>query len=106
MPIFVESLIRASIEEVWQATQDPALHQRWDLRFSEIEYLQRTSAEAPQRFLYRTRIGLARRCRCYLARRPGQLVRSCIGGSEVRSWSWTRKREPSGDGSKSTMSAA
>jgi DoxX-like family len=32
------------------------LHQRWDLRFTDIEYLPR-KAEQPQKFLYRTRIG-------------------------------------------------
>ena len=57
MPIFVETLIRAPIDEVWRATQDPAAHQRWDLRFSDIEYLPRDGQLAPQRFLYRTRIG-------------------------------------------------
>ncbi|HUP44141.1 MAG TPA: DoxX-like family protein [Thermoanaerobaculia bacterium] len=58
MPIFVETLVRASMDDVWRATQDPALHQRWDLRFSEIEYLPRESDADPVRFLYRTRIGL------------------------------------------------
>ncbi|MCU1229003.1 MAG: hypothetical protein JWO97_1887 [Acidobacteria bacterium] len=57
MPIFVESIIRVPLDEVWRATQEPRLHQRWDLRFSEIEYLPKTSDDAPQRFLYRTRIG-------------------------------------------------
>jgi uncharacterized membrane protein YphA (DoxX/SURF4 family) len=35
----------------------PALHQRWDLRFTEIEYLPRLSQSEPQQFLYSTRIG-------------------------------------------------
>jgi len=39
-----------------QKTQDPALHQRWDLRFSSITYLPKSHNE-PQRFLYQTRIG-------------------------------------------------
>ncbi|RYG37435.1 hypothetical protein EON81_06750 [bacterium] len=38
-------------------TQDPALHERWDLRFSRIEYLPKACPEDPQRFLYSTRIG-------------------------------------------------
>ena len=33
------------------------VHQRWDLRFSEIRYLPRTDESEPQRFLYATRIG-------------------------------------------------
>ena len=56
MGIYVEIFIRASMEELWEKTQNPGLHQRWDLRFSEIEYLPRTEGE-PQRFLYVTRIG-------------------------------------------------
>lgn len=54
--IYVEIPIRASIEELWEKTQNPQLHQRWDLRFTQIEYLPRKGGE-PQRFLYRTRIG-------------------------------------------------
>jgi hypothetical protein len=56
MPIFVETFIRSSIDEVWRRTQDPDLHQRWDVRFSSIEYLPSEDA-SPQRFLYLTRIG-------------------------------------------------
>jgi hypothetical protein len=55
--IFVEIPIRATLDEVWQKTQDPALHQRWDLRFSRIEYLPRPDPAEPQRFRYATRIG-------------------------------------------------
>lgn len=35
-PIYVEIGIRASLERVWTLSQDPALHPRWDLRFSRI----------------------------------------------------------------------
>src|SRR5205823_5471312 len=56
MGIYVEIPIRASMEELWEKTQNPELHQRWDLRFSQIEYLPRQREEL-QRFLYRTRIG-------------------------------------------------
>jgi hypothetical protein len=45
---------------VWHLTQAPDLHARWDLRFTAIEYLPRPDAGAPQRFLYRTRIGFGR----------------------------------------------
>ena len=34
--LYVEIEIRSSIETVWQLTQDPAQHPRWDLRFSSI----------------------------------------------------------------------
>jgi hypothetical protein len=54
--IYVEIPIRASLEELWEKTQNPQLHQRWDLRFTQIEYLPRKGDE-PQRFLYRTRVG-------------------------------------------------
>ena len=54
-PIYVESLIEAPIDELWNATQDPALHQRWDVRFGQIEYLPRVDGE-PQRFRYTTKV--------------------------------------------------
>jgi len=54
--IYVESLIQGEMDELWEKTQNPKLHQRWDLRFSDIEYLPRQDGE-PQRFLYVTRIG-------------------------------------------------
>jgi len=56
MNIYVEIFIRGSMEEIWQKTQEPELHQRWDLRFSEIDYLPRLPGET-QKFLYSTRIG-------------------------------------------------
>lgn len=34
--IYVRSVIRAPVERVWELTQDPELHARWDLRFSAI----------------------------------------------------------------------
>jgi uncharacterized membrane protein len=54
--IYVEIPIRASMDELWEKTQNPQLHQRWDLRFTQIEYLPGESDEL-QKFLYRTRIG-------------------------------------------------
>lgn len=56
MAIYVEIPIRSSMDELWEKTQNPQLHQRWDVRFTDIEYLPR-EAEQPQKFLYRTRIG-------------------------------------------------
>ncbi|RJQ73733.1 SRPBCC family protein [Pseudonocardiaceae bacterium YIM PH 21723] len=49
--LYVETRIRADIERVWHHTQDPARHQRWDLRFTRIEYLPRDTQTA-QRFRY------------------------------------------------------
>jgi hypothetical protein len=55
--IYVETLIRAPLDEVWEKTQSPALHQRWDARFTGIEYLPREDDARPRRFRYSTRIG-------------------------------------------------
>lgn len=56
MSIYVEIRIRGSMDELWEKTQQPNVHQRWDLRFSDIDYLPREPGE-PQKFLYATRIG-------------------------------------------------
>lgn len=48
--------VAADVDRVWEVTQTPALHERWDLRFNRIEYLPRTDGE-PQQFLYSTRLG-------------------------------------------------
>ncbi|UOQ65471.1 DoxX-like family protein [Hymenobacter volaticus] len=45
------------METLWEHTQQPELHQQWDLRFSEISYLPRPTETEPQQFLYATRIG-------------------------------------------------
>ncbi|MEN0641976.1 DoxX-like family protein [Alkalicoccobacillus gibsonii] len=59
-PIYVELPIKAPLEQVWQATQEPERHQQWDLRFSSITYLPKEAGE-PQSFLYQTNIGLGLR---------------------------------------------
>jgi hypothetical protein len=56
MSICVETEIRGSLDDVWRRTQDPLLHQRWDLRFTAIDYLPKRSG-APQQFCYSTRLG-------------------------------------------------
>ncbi|WP_227938833.1 DoxX-like family protein [Alkalihalobacillus deserti] len=56
-PIYVETLINSDIEKVWGYTQDPEIHQQWDLRFSNIDYLPKEKENDPQRFLYKTNIG-------------------------------------------------
>jgi hypothetical protein len=35
-PLYVEIVIHAPMDRVWELTQDTALHARWDLRFSRI----------------------------------------------------------------------
>ena len=55
IPIYVESRIQVPMERLWAATQDPAQHQRWDLRFGTITYLPHVDGE-PQRFTYATSI--------------------------------------------------
>jgi uncharacterized membrane protein YphA (DoxX/SURF4 family) len=45
------------MDDLWAKTQTPSLHERWDLRFTKIEYLPRPDESQPQRFLYSTRIG-------------------------------------------------
>ncbi len=55
--IYVEILIQAELDKVWQLTQQPDLHQRWDPRFTRINYLPRPDPELSQYFLYETRIG-------------------------------------------------
>lgn len=45
------------MDNLWRLTQTPDLHARWDLRFTDIQYLPRLSETEPQRFLYATRIG-------------------------------------------------
>jgi hypothetical protein len=56
-PIYVEITIEGSLDEIWRLTQTPDLHARWDLRFTEIDYLARASPNDPQEFIYATRIG-------------------------------------------------
>lgn len=55
MGLYVEAHIRGDLDDLWTRTQDPAQHQRWDLRFTSIDYLPRAEGE-PQRFRYATRV--------------------------------------------------
>lgn len=56
MGLFVETGIAAEFEVLWQRTQRPDQHQRWDLRFGSITYLPVDGPGSPQRFRYATRI--------------------------------------------------
>ncbi|SDJ76413.1 hypothetical protein [Streptomyces indicus] len=53
--LYVEAFIRADMEDLWERTQNPAEHRRWDLRFGEIDYLPKAAGE-PQHFRYATRL--------------------------------------------------
>lgn len=35
--VYVETLIRADVARVWELSQEPRQHLRWDLRFTSIE---------------------------------------------------------------------
>jgi hypothetical protein len=97
--IYVEILVRGALDDLWGLTQRPELHRRWDLRFSEIEYLPRPDESLPQRFLYTTRIGFGLAIRGW-GESTG--VREAGGGtrtSALRFWSADPKsliREGSG----------
>lgn len=56
--MYVETLVRAPIERVWELTQDPALHSRWDLRFTRITPLDGALESGGYRFRYERRIPL------------------------------------------------
>lgn len=60
-PIYVEIRIRSEMDQLWQLTQTPDAHERWDLRFTHIKYLPRPDPRQPQRFVYTTRIGFGLR---------------------------------------------
>ncbi|MDH6548632.1 hypothetical protein M2164_002877 [Streptomyces sp. SAI-208] len=55
MGLYIETRIRADLDDLWARTQEPSRHQRWDLRFTRITYLPRAQDE-PQRFRYATRV--------------------------------------------------
>lgn len=55
--LYIETKIKCDIDTLWIYTQDPAIHQKWDLRFTEIKYLPKEKPADPQKFLYSTKIG-------------------------------------------------
>lgn len=89
-PIYVERLIAAPMEALWNATQKPDVHERWDLRFTEIRYLPRAAEAEPQRFLYATRIGFGLRI-AGEGESVGQSDRNGDRTSALRFWSDDRK---------------
>jgi hypothetical protein len=89
-PIYVERLIAAPMETLWNATQKPDVHERWDIRFTEIRYLPRETEKEPQRFLYATRIGFGLRI-AGEGESVGQAERDGDRTSALRFWSDDRK---------------
>ena len=99
MSVFVETEIKTTVEDLWNLTQDPAQHERWDIRFSSIEYASLPEPGQPQRFQYETRLGFG-----LAIRGEGETLaeRSLGDGSRVsalRFWSdspWSLIREGRG----------
>ncbi|NUP58145.1 MAG: hypothetical protein HOQ06_01545 [Pseudarthrobacter sp.] len=60
-PIYVETVIRAPLDRIWTLSQDPELHPRWDLRFSNIVPV-RGDRKGPVRFRYEFRLPLHTIC--------------------------------------------
>jgi hypothetical protein len=89
-PIYVERLINAPMDALWNATQTPEVHERWDVRFTEIRYLPRAAETEPQRFLYATRIGFGVRI-AGEGESVGQAERNGDRTSALRFWSDDRK---------------
>ncbi|HEY0889518.1 MAG TPA: hypothetical protein VGE38_07905 [Nocardioides sp.] len=54
-PLYVETRVAASLDALWSHSQDPALHSRWDLRFSSITPCG-IDERGHQRFRYATRL--------------------------------------------------
>jgi hypothetical protein len=54
--LYIATTIHTDLDRVWEHTQSPKLHERWDLRFSVIDYLPKSNADDPQRFEYSTRV--------------------------------------------------
>jgi len=52
--IYVATTIRATLDEVWTATQEPSQHVRWDVRFSRITPTTSTG-DGAARFVYERR---------------------------------------------------
>lgn len=55
--LYIETLIKGDLAAVWKHTQTPEIHQQWDLRFTDIEYLPKNKKDDLQRFDYQTQIG-------------------------------------------------
>lgn len=56
-PLYIETKIKCEFDTLWTNTQEPSIHQQWDLRFTEIKYLPKNDPTDPQKFLYSTKVG-------------------------------------------------
>jgi len=88
--IYVETVIQAEMEDLWRHTQTPDLHQRWDLRFTDISYLPRPDPAEPQRFSYQTHIGFGLHVSGE-GESTGTVERNGTRTSALRFWSDDRK---------------
>ncbi|MFI9504491.1 hypothetical protein [Nocardia sp. NPDC052566] len=52
--LYIEAVIDADMDLLWERTQHPAEHRRWDLRFTDIDYLPEIPGK-PTHFRYATR---------------------------------------------------
>ncbi len=55
-PIYVEIEMDSDMETIWKYTQQPELHEQWDLRFSTITYNEKETEDEPQTFTYTTNV--------------------------------------------------
>ncbi|MBA2174177.1 DoxX-like family protein [Halobacillus locisalis] len=55
-PIYVETTVNGTVEELWEASQQPHLHEQWDVRFSSITYRPKERENDPQLFTYETTV--------------------------------------------------
>jgi uncharacterized membrane protein YphA (DoxX/SURF4 family) len=55
--VTADTVVRCDPAALWELTQTPAQHVRWDARFTDIQYLPKAPAENVQRFRYATRLG-------------------------------------------------
>ncbi|MCH8852095.1 MAG: DoxX-like family protein [Planctomycetes bacterium] len=56
MKLTAETTIRDEDDKLWNLTQEPHQHARWDLRFTDISYLPKSEPDEVQRFAYVTKL--------------------------------------------------
>lgn len=55
--IVVESLVRTTVEDIWEKTQNPENHIKWDIRFDSITYLKDDGDDDFSKLKYVTTVG-------------------------------------------------
>jgi hypothetical protein len=96
-PIYVEIVIKAPLEDVWEKSQRPELHERWDARFSSI------TPAVNGKFRYATRLGFGLEVQGYGETVAGERTSALKFGSDdpkslIVSGSGYWKYEPTPDG--------